>query len=245
MNTEQYFKSISMELKALENRIRYLIHETHWLTDGEWKESILRQVIQRSCPQNISVGRGFVLTDAGNSRQIDILLYDNTQPVIYSDGDLVFIQPSSCRGIIEVKSTYSSEVYRDACKSISETAKIVRDSQPGIDIFVGVFIYEMQGTEPRVVLDVLKELTDQHHHKTIDHICLGQNKFVKFWEQCPRTRTDDYNHWHQYRLCDMSFGYFIHNLLSVISGHRLVRNEMIWFPVQGKENNIENSVRRT
>ncbi|MCF6450970.1 hypothetical protein L1076_05135 [Vibrio sp. MMG022] len=245
MDTEQYFKSISMELKALENRIRYLINDTHWPTDGEWKESILRQVIQRSCPKNISVGRGFIITEAGNSSQIDILLYDNTQPVIYSDGDLVFIQPSSCRGIIEVKSTYSSPVYRNACESISDAAKLVRDSEPDLDIFVGVFIYEMRTRQPRIDLELLKELTDEHIHKTIDHVCLGQHKFIKFWEQCPLDRAIGYDHWHLYRLEDMAFGYFIHNLLSVISGHRLVRNEMIWFPAQGKEHNRENSLRRT
>ncbi|MFM2591273.1 DUF6602 domain-containing protein [Vibrio sp. TBV020] len=245
MDTERYFKSISMELKALENRIRHLIDDAHWPTDGEWKESILRQVIQRSCPKNISLGRGFIITENGNSGQIDVLLYDNTQPVIYQDGDLVFIQPSSCRGIIEVKSTYSSQVYRDACESISTTAKLVRDSEPDMDIFVGVFIYEMRNRQPRIDLDVLRELTDEHWHKTIDHVCLGQHKFIKFWEQCPLEHVDNYERWHLYRLEDMAFGYFIHNLLSVISGYKLVRNEMIWFPAQGKEHNRENSLRRT
>ncbi|GAB7229395.1 hypothetical protein VrSk94_30850 [Vibrio rotiferianus] len=245
MNTAEYFRSISLELKSLENRIRHLIHSSHWPTDGEWKESILRQVILRSCPKNISVGRGFIITEGGNSGQIDILLYDNTQPVIYRESDLVFIQPSACRGIIEVKSTYDANTYREACESVSSAAKLVRDSEPDIDIFVGVFIYEMPMEQSRIALNVLKELSDISHRNTINHVCLGESKFIKFWESCPVSGESNYDSWHLYTLDDMSFGYFIHNLMSIITGRRLVRNELIWFPVDGKEHNRSNRLART
>ncbi|WP_139427677.1 DUF6602 domain-containing protein [Aeromonas sobria] len=235
MNISNYFKSISAECKALENRVRHFIDSQHWLTDGEWKESVLRTMINRSCPQNISVGRGFILTEGTCSTQIDVLLYDNTQPVLYRDGDLVFIPPSACRAVIEVKSSYNANVYRDAAKSISSVANLVRSSEPDLDIFVGIFFYEMHGNDSRVALTALKELTDQSLTKTIDHVCIGNSKFIKFWEVNPDDNSQDYNAWHLYTLHNMSAGYFIHNLMSVISDRQLVRNENIWFPAEGKE----------
>jgi len=235
MDISAYFKSISAECKALENRVRHFIDDSHWLTDGEWKESVLRTMISRSCPQNISVGRGFILTEGGCSTQVDVLLYDNTQPVLYRDGDLVFITPSACKAIIEVKSTYSAQVYREASVSVSNIANLVRTSEPNINIFVGIFFYEMSENDSRLALQILKERTDESVSKTIDHVCLGKDKFVKFWESNPEDESSQYNTWHQYTLLNMSAGYFIHNLMSVISEHRLVRNENVWFPAEGKE----------
>ncbi|WP_219625019.1 DUF6602 domain-containing protein, partial [Vibrio parahaemolyticus] len=235
MDISEYFKSISAECKALENRVRHFIDNNHWLTDGEWKESVLRTMISRSCPQNVSVGRGFILTETGCSTQVDVLLYDNTQPVLYRDGDLVFITPSACRAIIEVKSTYTADIYRGATESISNIASLVRNSEPDINIFVGLFFYEMAENNPRLALPILKERTDESVEKTIDHVCLGKHKFVKFWENNPDDQSPQYNAWHEYTLRDMSAGYFIHNLMSVISGYQLIRNENVWFPAEGKE----------
>jgi hypothetical protein len=47
MNVRDYFESLGHELDALKHRVRYLIAETNWQTDGEWKESVLRQVLRR------------------------------------------------------------------------------------------------------------------------------------------------------------------------------------------------------
>lgn len=72
MQTEQYFRSISTELDSLKNRVRHLINDQHWQTDGEWKESVLRTIIQRSAPLNMTVGRGFIVDRDRSSTQIDI-----------------------------------------------------------------------------------------------------------------------------------------------------------------------------
>jgi hypothetical protein len=244
MNITEYFKSLSLECEALKNRVRHFIDDRHWLTDGEWKESVLRTMISRSCPQNISVGRGFVLTENTCSSQVDVLLYDNTRPVLYRDGDLVFIPPSACRAVIEVKSSYSAEIYRNASSSISSVAELIRNSEPNQDIFVGVFFYDMSVQNATIALSALKDLTDQSNNKTIDHVCLGKNKFIKFWKFDPIGINQDYNSWHLYDLQDQAVGYFVHNLMSVLSNHNLIRNENIWFPAEGKECRRDNVLAR-
>jgi hypothetical protein len=74
MDLPAYFESISAELQAIQNRVRLLIHDAHWPTDGELKESVLRSVLRRSASQTVTVGRGFVVEHEWCSTQIDVLL---------------------------------------------------------------------------------------------------------------------------------------------------------------------------
>ena len=64
MDTDKYFESLTDEILALKNRVRNFIHDSHWLTDGEWKESVLRSIIARSLPSSAKIGRGFIVTES-------------------------------------------------------------------------------------------------------------------------------------------------------------------------------------
>ena len=65
MNTTNYYKSLSAELESLKNRVRNFIHDSHWQTDGEWKESVLRSILLRNMPDTVKIGRGFIVTKNG------------------------------------------------------------------------------------------------------------------------------------------------------------------------------------
>lgn len=81
MNVAQHFRSITSELESLKDRVRNFIANQHWLTDGEWKESVLRTVIAQRLPDTVKIGRGFVLTEQGPATQCDIMLYRSDRPV--------------------------------------------------------------------------------------------------------------------------------------------------------------------
>ena len=57
MNVQSYFKSLSEELHSLKDRVRNLMDTPHWLTDGEWKESVIRYFLKRNLPRTVDVGR--------------------------------------------------------------------------------------------------------------------------------------------------------------------------------------------
>ncbi|OQX51685.1 MAG: hypothetical protein B5M53_10660, partial [Candidatus Cloacimonas sp. 4484_209] len=82
IDPEEFQKSITKELDIIKNRVRNLIGNTHWEEEGRYKEAILRNVIKRLLPSNLSIGTGFVIKkNNGNtqiSNQIDIIIYDNT-----------------------------------------------------------------------------------------------------------------------------------------------------------------------
>lgn len=243
MDIEGYFRSISAECEALKNRVRLFIDDQHWLTDGEWKESVLRSLIRRSVPSNIAVGRGFVVGRNVTSSQIDLLLYDNTLPVLYRDGDLAFITPTACRAIIEVKSKVRPSTIGEIARKLGDNAQLVAEAAPGSVAFVGAFAFEAAEGDPDRYLRELHDAAGGRQARIVDHLCLGQSRFLKFWPFEPEGLRQRHNHmaWHAYRLEEMAAGYFVHNLLLSLNGET-TQEAAHWFPERNKEAFLQSSL---
>lgn len=243
MNVNEYFLSLTQELQALQNRVRNLTR--HWPTDGEWKESVIRTVLRRHLPANISVGRGFILKRDGHSTQTDLLIYDSSYPVIHQDGDLVFVTRDAVRGIIEVKTKLRMSGIAEVLNKLADCAFFVNegaeDAEP--DLFVGLFAYEFDGTiseeQGRRVLREIKESVQGDARRMINHVALGPSAFARHWPESPYSASNiaDYQRWHFYRLENKAPGYFINNVVSAVASKSVNRNEALWFPREGKEIN--------
>ena len=98
-----YHESISTELLASRNRVRYFIGSSNWPEDGRFKEMLLMNYLKKNLPSNVSVGTGFVKNGEETTKQIDLIVYDNSIPTLFSEGDFVIVLPESVYGIIEVK----------------------------------------------------------------------------------------------------------------------------------------------
>jgi hypothetical protein len=232
MNLEQYFKSLSQELTALKNRVRNFIENKHWLTDGEWKESVLRSVLSRNLPNDIMMGRGFILTPSQISTQIDILFYAADAPVLFRDGNLVFVQPSAVRGIIEVKTKMNPYRLKKAVKKMAALGEIFPDNAK---LFLAIFSYDSDNLDGSSVLKILQRAT-RSENMIINHLCLGDSFFIRYWEGDPQYGGDSgYEKWHSYSIPDMAYGYFIHNLLHSLSPRYIEQHQNMWFPPEGKE----------
>lgn len=77
MNISEHYRSVSAELLSLKNRVRNYIEDSHWQTDGEWKESVLRSVLSRHIPETAKIGRGFVISQSYYYSDISILRFSN------------------------------------------------------------------------------------------------------------------------------------------------------------------------
>ncbi|QOT76324.1 DUF6602 domain-containing protein [Cupriavidus basilensis] len=229
-----YLQSITEECNALKNRVRHLIEDRHWATDGAWKESVLRALISRTLPSNYSVASGFVVTDSGPSTQIDVLIYDNTLPVLYKGGDLVFVPPAACVGIIEVKSSLNSTGFRQATVKLADNCGLVRRYETEKRLFSGIFAFEGNGT-PGTLLEHIDAAAQGQESRIVNHVSIGPSTFIKYWPTHPESGQAHYRHWHHYEVEQMAPGYFVHNLMSFLAGENLVRGNNIWFPREGKE----------
>ena len=240
MDVRQYFLSLTQELDALKDRVRNIINDTHWLTDGEWKESVLRQVIKRYLIGKATVGRGFVVNAVGNSSQIDILIHDSSKPVLFQDGDLVFVTPDAVLGVIEVKTTITPGEYSDAVLKLADNMRFIRQ-QGNPKAFSALFSFSIESSNSARYLTDTSQMISSWNER-IDFASIGPDRFVKYWDMDPKDSKKVYEMWHDYLVPGLSAGYFIHNVIDSLFPESVFKNNFVWFPPSGKEPYVDNMV---
>jgi len=181
MNIERYFRSLGSEVEALKSRVRDLKDSTQWLTDGEWNESVLRTVLRCSLPDSIAVGNGFVVSGHQSSHQLDIIIYDRSAPILFRDGDLVFVTPDAVRGIIEVKSRVTANSFKAAVEKLTKAIELVR-LHPNPLAFAGLFSYEDGDADSTRYLQAVVE-SCPNWNRRVDFASIGQSYFLRYWKK--------------------------------------------------------------
>lgn len=233
MDIRRYFESLGQEVNSLHQRVRYLLATQHWQTDGEWKESVIRQVLRRHLPMTATVSRGFVVTAMGASTQIDILIHDASKPVVFKDGDLVFVTPDAVLGIIEVKASAGPARFREALTKLSRNIELVR-LHPNTRAFAAFYCFEIEDRLMETCLEDVAEAAPTWNNR-LDFAALGETGFIRYWNEDPRNPKNQYEMWHLYELHGRAAGYFVHNVVDAISPESVFRNNDVWFPAEGKE----------
>ena len=241
MNNEIYFRSITDEVNALQNKVRNFI-TNHWPTDGQWKESVLRTILRRHLPQTISIGTGFIVSETKTSNQIDILLYDNSKPVLFKDNEFVIVTPDGVRGIIEVKTSAVKSDLESIFSKLADDIAMIPTGHSDCRFF-GVFFYEGTGTlqnlggnpeEAQNVLTKLFNASEGSSRRTINCISIGDSFFARYWIQSPEGN-QLVERWHAYYLENKAPAYFIHNVIEHLCPDSVLKNNAVWYPETGKE----------
>jgi len=239
MDISAHYRSVTQEMAALKDRVRNFIEGAHWLTDGEWKESVLRSCLARHLPETVRIGRGFVLTDSGPTTQCDVLLYRSDCPIVFRDGDLVFLTPDAVLAIIEVKSTLKAKTLKDVLEKFAAIGKLMGDTPEPVQF--GLFAYDSD-LQTATVESALHDLCD-HDTKIIDLICSGPSMLVKWWKRKPDSSDKQYyQKWHIYDLPDAAPGYFISGVLHHVSRDSLSQNSHAWLPGESLEQSCSDVV---
>lgn len=243
-NARLFQESITSELDAIKNRVRNLIGSAHWGEEGRFKEVVLKNVIKKFLPTNLSVGTGFILKANGESdednvlsTQLDIIIYDNTLPLLFSEGDFIITTPTNVRGVIEVKSRLNVTRLRDTVQKFETSiTPFIQDFESRNDkVFTGIFSFDFEGNIPSEAME--SALVDGS--RIVNHISLGPNYFIKKWKAEDRERlsppvegTGDF--YNLYNIQNLSFSYFISNLISITCGGL---SDRYWylFPIEGSK----------
>ncbi|MBI4490435.1 MAG: hypothetical protein HY694_15235 [Deltaproteobacteria bacterium] len=241
MDVKSYFESVGQEIGALKHRVRHLIADSHWQTDGEWKESVLRQMLRRHLPEIAVVGRGFVVSGDGATHQIDILIHDASKPVLFRDGDLAIVTPDAVLGIIEVKARVSPATFGAAVRKIAGDIDLVR-LHPNTRAFAALFSFEAEQADPMRYLGATAAAAHCQNER-LDFCAIGPDCFHRYWNEHPEETSRPYWSWHSYHLPGLAPGYFVHNVVDAVSPHSVFHNNDVWFPVAGKESHRNAVVR--
>ncbi|MFD1445784.1 DUF6602 domain-containing protein [Oceanobacillus profundus] len=235
---EEFQKTLSRELITIKDRVRNLIGDAHWGEEGRYKESILKNVISRFLPKDLSLGTGFIITKERErlkrSRQIDIIIYDSTYPLLFNEGDFIITTPENVRALIEVKTSIASVDIKDIINNARENALLAPKSK-----FNGIFAFEKKGINIR--RSKLNQNLKQSLYESkglVNHLCLGENIFIKYWKTGEKNEHLIDNVYSFYNIHELAFSYFISNLIECVAPEKVIDKSWFLYPIRkpnGKE----------
>lgn len=238
MNTIEFHKSTAKELIAIKDRVRNLVN--HWGEDGRHQEAVIKTMIQRFLPDKFKIGSGFIVRQTGlrgnhePSKQIDLIIYDTSFPVLFKDNDFVILTADAVVGIIEVKANVTNQGLEKIVRKANQNGKFIFDakSDKSKPVFNGIFSYESQVNNIETIASNISlpwnELGNNKELFGVNHISLNQNWFYKFWENDFRRGQPPHC---LYEIEELSFSFFISNLMDWISGNSVLENSDLWFPI--------------
>ena len=207
----EYQRSIANELIAVKDRVRNIIGDANWSEEGRYKETILREIISDKLPSFASCGTGFAVSNHQISSQIDIMVYDNTMPLLFSKGDFVIVPADAVLGIIEIKSNLYNVRISDVIKKAHKNGELI-----GKEIFNGIFSFTYESRQniidnTPICLNMFSTAIKDsltNYSRRINNIVLDNNYFIKYWSDGqPHSEPDD--KYKLYNIQNLAFGYFI------------------------------------
>ena len=155
---------MSEELLSQANRVRDLIGDRHWFSDGHHKEQLLASVLRRHLPADVIVSRGFVIdpSDAGwCSKEQDILVVNTHQEApIFQQGDLIICFPRTVLAAISVKTRMDRATILDTIDGLNSVRDVLCHLPDPGSAWCAGFFYETDAsisTNPVVVGDQVAE----------------------------------------------------------------------------------------
>lgn len=243
MSLADYHKNITLELLATNNNVRSLIN--HWGEEGRYKEEVLKNMIRRFLPEKYKIASGFVIRpvqDYGQheaSRQIDLLIYDNESPLVFKEGDFVITTPDSVRAIIEVKANMQNQNTRAVVEEANDKGKFIFEGKTNKDasFFNGIFSYASTNPTPNRFHNSISQANerfeaDEYFKKfKVNHISFDKDWFIKYWVEEDRPHSI-------YQIPDLSFSFFISNLVDTLANKSVEANNFIWFALDKEHRKI-------
>ena len=243
INPSEFQESITKELDIIKNRVRNLIGSAHWGEEGRYKEEILKNILKRFLPNNLSVGTGFIVhgnnsENSGStiSTQLDIIIYDNNTPNLFSEGDFIITTEENVKGIIEVKTrVVNANGQKNSIKHVIEKFQQLQSftkfSETGKNsIFKGLFVYDYDDDIANERIDEVLKISNG----MFNHISLGTNYFIRHWNRGARLNVpvDCEGHFYNiYNINDLSFSYFISNLIHITTQKEMEERDWFSFPI--------------
>jgi len=199
------------------------------------------------------------------SKQINLIIYDDNYPTLFKEGDFAIVTPDSVKAIIEVKANLENQSSKNVIEKANESGKFIYEGKKTIDeylqdndsvqgsgneiklrraFFNGVFSFEgYKNAGSGDLKTYLKNENDSFKSDQdfelycVNHISFNEDIFYKYWQGFKYYNfSSDGNNAYIYNLGNLSFSYFISNLMEYLSDS-INSNSNLWYPVN-KNNDI-------
>jgi hypothetical protein len=156
---------------------------------------------------------------------------------LFKEGDFIIITADGVKGIIEVKANVKNQGLEKVLNKANENGKFIYLSKTEETMFFnGIFSFEgFERLKLNTSLGFEKSIQNSHSKFQdynqakpflVNHISLNKDIFYKFWHQ---NDPDDGSY--IYIVKDLSFSYFISNLISYLTYDSVANNFRLWFPI--------------
>ena len=149
-NRNRYLASLSEELSSQATRVRDLIGDRHWLSDGHHKEYLVKHAIARHLPTGILVSRGFVAHPSRSdlvSGEQDLIFVDTlAEAPIFDQGGLCVAFPHQVIAAVAIKTKFQKSELVDACKSLHALKRVAAYAGTKEAPWCGVLFFEGDNT---------------------------------------------------------------------------------------------------
>lgn len=223
-NRLKFLQTLAAELTVQADRIRLLIGDRHWHSDGSHKEAILISLLSRYLPCGFIAVRGFVVNAADESlcsSEQDILILDTrTEQPLFLAGNVAIAYSDQTAAAISVKTTIEKKTIRDAGKGLKSLDLV--DQRPIADsrIWRAAFFYRVPAkpidAEARI-LDLVRELGTDETHPGWDMLCVNPNVVLKAVTSVDTATNRVVTRYQGYSCPQMAAALFLSTLLDIIS----------------------------
>ena len=97
-----YYASLANEILTLNRQKVQLVGCKPEMISGFGFDSAIRLILNKILPTDIHVARGWVMNTEACSSYSDIIIYDNSSPTLFQDGNEVIMLPAACQAMIRV-----------------------------------------------------------------------------------------------------------------------------------------------
>lgn len=125
---EEYFNLIQEEILLKRKQLQKLINQPTLL--GNYYEELIKDTIVKFIPKKFTVATGIISGPKGNSKQLDIIVYDNTASFpLFSANDMIIIRPDYAKLVIEVKSEITTNSQESAIQNLRSAIDVFNSYQ--------------------------------------------------------------------------------------------------------------------
>lgn len=231
-NRLRYLESLARELSVQSTRVRDLIGDAHWLSDGRHKEALLAELLRRHVPTGVHVSSGFIVSPFDDSRcstEQDILLIDTLieQPVFTQNG-LAITFPRNVLATISVKTKLQNKETCDAIKGLHSAHDIIQNESQPVDVWFGAYFFgpspevdNKQGKLYEYVRESLKLGTDEEIDPRCIHLLATADRYAcRFQHQNRQDNLASDTRVSAFDCGETSTSFFLAHLLDHIANRR-------------------------
>lgn len=144
-DVDSYLGSVARELEADAYRVRCLIGDKHWLSDGTHKEAVLAGVLARFIPSDFLIAKGFVRArgrEVRLSTEQDILIVDtSSEAPLFQEYGLAICCPENLLASVSVKSGFSMREVKSSVEGWQSTTTGIGIFGDIPSIFYGAYFF--------------------------------------------------------------------------------------------------------